>query len=106
MTCALQLVNFPLAFPGTAVWHAVRARKYAVAAFERASAASKVRMAAGEEPTCLLDQWVSAILEANRKKSAGEDAHGDSKHLLRDFSDNEIALVILSFIFASQVSLA
>lgn len=86
ITQALELVNFPFAFPGTKVWHACRAREVAVKHLMKAAADSKAAMRKGKEADCLLDQWVEQILEGK----------------VREFSDKEMALVLLSFIFASQ----
>ncbi|TNY20659.1 cytochrome P450 [Rhodotorula diobovata] len=86
ITKALELVNFPFAFPGTKVWNACRAREVAVKHLSNAAAASKKAMAAGKEADCLLDAWVEQIL-ANK---------------VREYTDKEMALVLLSFIFASQ----
>ena len=86
ITQALELVNFPFAFPGTKVWHACRAREVAVKHLMKAAADSKVAMRKGKEPDCLLDEWVSQIVEGK----------------VREFTDKEMALVLLSFIFASQ----
>lgn len=62
------------------------------------SAESKKRMAAGEEPDCLIDAWIKAMIEAKNENSAS-----DEKALLnREYSDHEIAMVLLSFLFASQ----
>ena len=46
-------------------------------------------MAAGKEPDCLLDEWVEEI-------HAGK---------VRKYDNKEMALVLLSFIFASQGTL-
>lgn len=86
ITKALELVNFPFAFPGTKVWNACRAREVAVKHLSNAAAASKKAMAQGKEADCLLDAWVEQILA---KK-------------VREYTDKEMALVLLSFIFASQ----
>ncbi|POY76101.1 hypothetical protein BMF94_0824 [Rhodotorula taiwanensis] len=86
ITQALELVNFPFAFPGTKVWHACRAREVAVKHLMKAAADSKVAMRKGKEADCLLDQWVEQQIEGK----------------VRDFTDKEMALVLLSFIFASQ----
>ncbi|BGP45698.1 RNA polymerase C-22 sterol desaturase [Rhodotorula kratochvilovae] len=86
ITQALELVNFPFAFPGTKVWNACRAREVAVKYLAKAAGDAKKAMAAGKEADCLLDAWVEQILA---KK-------------VREYSDKEMALVLLSFIFASQ----
>lgn len=97
ITTALELVNFPFAFPGTKVYNAIQARKIVIRHFMRASAASKIKMANPlNEPECLLDEWVRAMILA--KQGNGEEA----RLLSREYSDNEIAMVILSFVFASQ----
>jgi len=88
ITRALELVNFPLAVPGTKVYKATQARKAAVKIFEACVKQSKERMKTGAEPLCLLDEWNQNLFETNQ---------GDEK-----YSDTEQALVIFSFIFASQ----
>ncbi|WFC97627.1 sterol 22-desaturase [Malassezia yamatoensis] len=102
ITVALELVNFPFAFPGTKVYKAIQARKMAMRWFEHTAAQSKKRMAAGEEVTCLTDAWVRGMLDA-RENRVNEDLQADQRRvLLRDFSDREIGMVLLSFLFASQ----
>ncbi|GAA5959567.1 hypothetical protein JCM21900_003200 [Sporobolomyces salmonicolor] len=86
ITQALELVNFPFAFPGTKVWNACRAREVTVKYLMQAAAASKKAIAAGKEPDCLLDEWV-------------EEIHSGK---VRKYENKEMALVLLSFIFASQ----
>lgn len=124
ITTALELVNFPFgeqatfpgwgwqvltdglhittAFPGTKVWRACKAREVAVKHLSNAAAASKAAMASGKEANCLLDAWVEEILAA---KNYRENAHEGAERpnlILREYSDHEMALVLLSFIFASQ----
>ncbi|KZV95631.1 cytochrome P450 [Exidia glandulosa HHB12029] len=91
ITCALQLVNFPLAIPGTATYRAIQARKEAMVWLEAAAASSKRAMAEGKDVECLLDAWVMEINEARKQGKMD-----------REFSDREMALVVLSFLFASQ----
>lgn len=91
ITLALQLVNFPLAIPGTNVYNAKQCRKRAMKHLEEAARLSKIAMAAGETPECLVDEWVTQMRV--------EDENSKSK---TDFSDHEIAQVVLSFLFASQ----
>ncbi|KAE8213288.1 hypothetical protein CF327_g3192 [Tilletia walkeri] len=98
ITVALELVNFPLALPGTKVYKAIQARKLTMKWFEHTARESKKRMAAGEEVTCLTDAWVKAMIDA--REGAGDDE--SRKVLVRDFSDREIGMVLLSFLFASQ----
>ena len=75
--------------------------------FEYCSAESKKRMALpGSQPECLLDAWIKEMLDARAYEASaasGQHASGEGKPLLvRDYSDNEIGLVLLSFLFASQ----
>jgi len=107
LTRALELVNFPLALPGTKVYKAIKGRKRVMTWFEYCSAESKKRMALpGSQPECLLDAWIKEMLDARAYEasaSAGNHVSGEGKPLLvRDYSDNEIGLVLLSFLFASQ----
>ncbi|GJJ13937.1 hypothetical protein Clacol_008194 [Clathrus columnatus] len=90
ITRALELVNFPLAIPGTKVYGAIQARKVAVKWLSNAARLSKIAMTEGSEPTCLLDRWV---LELNNPELKGSK---------KQFTDRQMALVILSFLFASQ----
>ena len=83
ITQALELVNFPLALPGTKVYKAIQARKVAMYWLELAARRSKIAMAEGAEPECMLDEWI-AILSA-------EDYKGR-----KEFSDTEMAMVLLS----------
>jgi sterol 22-desaturase len=89
ITVALELVNFPLAIPGTKVYKAIQARKRALAYLENAARLSKESVAAGNEPECMLEQWIADISEPTYKGR-------------KDFSDREMAMVIFSFLFASQ----
>ncbi|KIY45234.1 cytochrome P450 [Fistulina hepatica ATCC 64428] len=89
ITCSLELVNFPFAFPGTKVYAAVQARKVAMMWLEHAAAESKKLVASGAEPTCLLDQWNQVLSDPAYKGR-------------RDFSDHEMAMTVFSFLFASQ----
>ncbi|KAK2461702.1 hypothetical protein APHAL10511_006165 [Amanita phalloides] len=89
ITQSLELVNFPLALPGTKVYKAVQARKIALHWLEQAAHKSKIAMANGAEPECMLDAWVQLISDPSYKGR-------------REFSDLEMAMVIFSFLFASQ----
>ncbi|KAH7340371.1 cytochrome P450 sterol C22-desaturase [Rhizoctonia solani] len=88
ITKALELVNFPLAIPGTKVWNAIQARKAAMTYLTDAARKSKIAMAAGHEPECLIDEWVKEMMSGDEKK--------------KEYSDHEMAMVVLSFLFASQ----
>ncbi|KAL5495541.1 ERG5 [Sanghuangporus weigelae] len=89
ITRALELVNFPLAIPGTKVYKAIQARKVAMKWLELAAKNSKISMAAGNEPECMLDAWVKELADPSYKGR-------------KEFSDREMAMVIFSFLFASQ----
>jgi C-22 sterol desaturase len=89
ITKALELVNFPLAIPGTKVYRAIQARKVAMYWLEQAAHNSKIAMANGMVPHCMLDEWVTLLNDPAYKGR-------------RDFSDNEMAMVLFSFLFASQ----
>lgn len=89
ITKALQLVNFPLNVPGTNVYNACKARKVAMKWLEAAAAKSKEHIIQGGEVECMLDAWVVEINAAKEKTG-------------KEFSDREMAMVIFSFLFASQ----
>ncbi|KAI1786315.1 cytochrome P450 sterol C22-desaturase [Ganoderma leucocontextum] len=89
ITVALELVNFPLALPGTKVYRAIQCRKVALKHLENAAAKSKQAMAAGKEPECMIDHWLRTMEEPGYKGR-------------KDFSDLEMAMVVFSFLFASQ----
>lgn len=89
ITQALQLVNFPFAFPGTNVYKAIQARKAAFKWLEMAAAKAKIAIASGAQPHCMLDEWVQVLQDPTYKGR-------------KDFSDREMAMVVFSFLFASQ----
>ncbi|KAF8061018.1 cytochrome P450 sterol C22-desaturase [Lyophyllum atratum] len=89
ITQSLELVNFPLALPGTKVYKAIQARKAALRWLELAAKLSKESMSSGAEPECMLDEWVQILADPNYKGR-------------REFSDLEMAMVLFSFLFASQ----
>lgn len=88
ITQALELVNFPLALPGTKVYKAIQARKVAMVWLTDACRKSKIAIAAGAEPDCLIDEWVREMISGDEKK--------------KEYSNHEMAMVVLSFLFASQ----
>lgn len=89
ITQSLELVNFPFALPGTKIYKAIQARKAAMYWLELAACKSKEAMANGGEPECMLEAWVKNLADPAYKGR-------------RDFSDNEMAMVLFSFLFASQ----
>ncbi|KAG7147474.1 Cytochrome 61 like protein [Verticillium longisporum] len=106
ITAALELVNFPVIIPYTRTWYGKKAADMVLAEFAKCSAKSKVRMAAGGEVNSLVDGWVKAIQESKkyRDAEAAGQAEGLTKPMpyLREFSDDEIAKTIFTFLFASQ----
>lgn len=61
-------------------------------------------MKAGNEPQCLTDAWITAMLESKAYEDAvarGETP-ANKPMLIREYSDYEIAMVLMSFLFASQ----
>jgi C-22 sterol desaturase len=89
ITNALELVNFPLALPGTKIYRAIQARKIAFAWLELAAKRSKEAMSQGKEPQCMIDEWVALLNDPGFKGR-------------KEFSDYEMAMVVFSFLFASQ----
>ena len=89
ITNSLELVNFPLALPGTKIYRAIQAGKIAFAWLELAAKRSKVAMSQGRGPQCMLDEWVTLLNDPAYKGR-------------REFSDREMAMVLFSFLFASQ----
>lgn len=107
VTAALELVNFPWILPFSKPWYGKKAADMILKEFAKCSAKSKVRMAAGGEPTCILDFWVQQI-QASEKYSqriaAGEIVDSSEKpaQVLRSFSDLEVSMTLFTFLFASQ----
>lgn len=103
------LLCLPWAFPGSALWRAIRARKRIVAMLAEFAAKSKVAMRKAKEegtvqPECLLDFW---MWDTNDRLDAWEKAKKESDdpesvprppHTL----DEEIGHTVLDFLFASQ----
>jgi sterol 22-desaturase len=106
ITAAMELVNFPLVLPFTKLWYGIRARQMVEREFEACAAKSRVRMLKKEPIQCMMDAWIRSMIDAQeyaalpaeRKQGTEEPA----PTLIRDFTDNEIALTFLSFLFASQ----
>ncbi|KAI8378726.1 cytochrome P450 [Choanephora cucurbitarum] len=96
ITAALELVNFPIPLPGTKVYKAIRSREFIYNAFIESIKDARVRMAAGGPITCMLDNWLMAM------KDQEEECRQQAKPLPHEFTDREIALTLLTFLFASQ----
>jgi C-22 sterol desaturase len=110
ITAALELVNFPIILPFTRPWYGKKAADMVLREFSSCAAKSKLRMAAGGEPDCILDRWVMSMLESKAYREKLEAAGGAGAEgvpekpamLIRWFSDLEIAMTLLTFLFASQ----
>lgn len=107
ITAALELVNFPIILPFTKSWYGKKAADMVIEEFAKCSAKAKVRMAAGGEVTCIMDAWVKQMQDSAKYRdrvAKGEEVGAEEKpaQLLRDFSDWEIALTLMTFLFASQ----
>lgn len=96
ITVALELVNFPLTVPGTKVWGAIQSRKVVMQHLTAACRSSKEYIANGGEVRSMVDQWVKDIWDAKEKAIA------EGTKPPREFTDHEMGLVIVSFLFASQ----
>jgi C-22 sterol desaturase len=104
ITAALELVNFPIIIPFTKTWYGKKAADMVLEEFAKCAAKAKVRMAAGGKKECILDFWVADMLESEayrQKLAAGEECEKPSI-VLREFSDLEISMTLLTFLFASQ----
>lgn len=107
ITKALELVNFPIILPFTRAWYGKKAADMVIDEFAKCARKSKVRMAAGGDITCIMDAWVKQMQDSAKwqeKIAQGIKVDESEKPamLLRDFSDFEIALTVLTFLFASQ----
>ncbi|KAI1934126.1 RNA polymerase C-22 sterol desaturase [Ophidiomyces ophidiicola] len=107
ITAALELVNFPIILPFTKSWYGKKAADMVLGEFSKCAAKSKVRMAAGGDVTCIMDAWVKQMIDSARyreKLAQGIQVTDSDKpsHLLRDFTDYEIAQTVFTFLFASQ----
>lgn len=107
ITKAMELVNFPIILPFTNSWYGKKASDMVLAEFCEACAKSKAHMAAGGEPTCIMDAWVKNILASKNwlaTEAVGLSTENIEKPtpLLREFTNYEVAQTIFTFLFASQ----
>jgi sterol 22-desaturase len=107
ITAALELVNFPVILPFTKSWYGKKAANMVLEEFTKCATKSKIRMAAGGEPNCIMDAWIRQIQESARYReriAKGEKVDDSEKpaQILRDFTDFEISMTIFTFLFASQ----
>lgn len=108
ITAALELVNFPIIIPYTRTWYGKKAADQVIIAFSNCAAKAKVRMRQkGAEPECIMDRWVMQMFESERYRERvanGEQVPVEEKpaQLLRMFTDLEISMTVMTFLFASQ----
>jgi C-22 sterol desaturase len=107
VTAALELVNVPLSMyiPFTKPWLGKRTADAVQVEFAKCAAACKVNMASGATPTCIVDQWVLHMMESKRfhaQVAIGKEDVPKPSNLIREFTDEEIAQTLFTFIFASQ----
>jgi C-22 sterol desaturase len=91
LTCALQLVNFPISFPGSAVWKAIRARKHIVGRFLEAVKVCRQKMKAN------IEMEESIMLQLIRGRFSIDEINK-----VDEVSEEKIATALFVFIFASQ----
>lgn len=96
VTAAMELVNFPIILPFTKTWYGKRTADMAMKIFAACAGEAKKYIAAGGEPTCVLDAWIKVMYDAKAKVGS------DGKARVRMFSDKEISEAIFTFLFASQ----
>eukprot|EP00879_Flechtneria_rotunda_P008606 GHRR01009018.1.p1 GENE.GHRR01009018.1~~GHRR01009018.1.p1 ORF type:complete len:552 (+),score=155.86 GHRR01009018.1:234-1889(+) len=89
-------LTFPLKFPGTAVWRAMKGRQYILSVLEQAAIRSKERISEGAEPSCLLDFWTQQILKECQEAEAANVPPPKYS------TNHEIAYTVMDFLFASQ----
>ena len=108
ITAALDLVNFPIILPFTRPWYGKKAADMVIDEFTKCTTKSKVRMSSGGTVGCILDAWVKNILDSKiyreqlAKGVSKEDIEVKPEILVRDFNDEEIAMALFTFLFASQ----
>lgn len=107
VTAALELVNVPLSMyiPFTKPWLGKRTADAVQVEFAKCAAASKARMATGATPTCIVDQWVLHMLQSKEyytRFASDEKDVEKPANLIRDFTNEEVAQTLFTFLFASQ----
>jgi C-22 sterol desaturase len=107
ITAALELVNIPLSMyvPFTKPWLGKRTADAVQAEFANCAKACKANMAAGATPTCIVDQWVLHMLESEKYRTQVASGKSDvpkPSNLIREFTNEEIAQTLFTFLFASQ----
>uniref|UniRef100_A0A7S0V0I1 C-22 sterol desaturase n=1 Tax=Polytomella parva TaxID=51329 RepID=A0A7S0V0I1_9CHLO len=89
-------LGFPLCIPGTGVWKGRQGRFFIIKVLTKAARRSKARMAAGQEPECLLDFWSTQVLKEV------EEAKANGTPLPFYYEDTKMADTVMDFLFASQ----
>jgi C-22 sterol desaturase len=107
VTAALELVNVPLSMyvPYTKPWLGKRTADAVQAEFSKCAATCKSNMAAGATPNCVVDHWVLHMMESKAYQihvAAGESDAPKPSNLIREFTNDEIAQTLFTFLFASQ----
>ena len=108
ITAAMELVNFPIIIPYTKTWYGKKAADAVIEAFSQCAAKARVRMRQkGAEPECIVDRWLLQMIASERYRervARGEKVPDEEKPamLLRNFSDYEISMTVMTFLFASQ----
>ncbi|KAK3671601.1 RNA polymerase C-22 sterol desaturase [Recurvomyces mirabilis] len=108
ITAAMELVNFPIIIPYTKTWYGKKAADQVIEAFSNCAAKARVRMRQkGAQPECIIDRWLLQQMESERYReriAKGEEVPDEEKpqQLLRNFSDYEISMTVMTFLFASQ----
>jgi C-22 sterol desaturase len=107
VTAALELVNIPLSMyvPFTKPWLGKRTADAVQVEFAKCAAACKANMATGAEPTCIVDQWVIHMMESKdyyTRVAGGEEDVPKPSNPIREFTNEEIAQTLFTFLFASQ----
>ncbi|KAA8897429.1 cytochrome P450 [Sphaerosporella brunnea] len=106
ITAALELVNFPIILPYTKTWYGKKCADFVLEEFSRCAKLSKEAMEAGKKPICTMDFWVKSMIESREygklTQEEKESFSGPKPMVIRWFSDEEIAMTIFTFLFASQ----
>jgi C-22 sterol desaturase len=107
ITAALELVNFPIILPFTKSWYGKKAADMVLDEFAKCAAKSKARMMAGGTIDSILDGWVHSMIQSENYRqriAKGEEVPQSEKPdmIIRWFTDLEISMTLLTFLFASQ----
>ena len=88
--------SLPINFPGSGVWHTIRARKEVESILEAVVRHSKENMCSGKKPQCLVDFWTQNILN----EIAEAEQNGQPPPVYS--SDFKMAITVMDFLFAAQ----